>query len=773
MKDSELTRCGWGPDSEELGDKATILSGIRGLIVDTSNAVIEGNTLSNNHVGIILTGPGIILDNNTIHSNKVHGILIHGGSTCQITNNSIQHSSIGSPFIIVEGEDNTIKSNIITLSTIHRGVIETFWSHGNTFESNTISGFGMGIAIMFVSNNNLVKNNTISTDEAGIMVWGWNNRVEGNIISDSTAIPSTGIYMVYAYNSKIINNTITGDRGDGIWLRHSSNNTIVNNIISASASVELARPNGFLLMNNSKRNVIHGNSISGFPRGISLFYSSDENTITGNEISGITLQTAIVDDSSENRIYNNNFLDMGLAPYDNGQNQWDYEGQGNYWSEYGGSDANGDGIGDEPYPIAPEGNDNYPVMAPIDLTTLPVPEAEPATPPNPGELFGKTVTGEEVIENQTIMLGDLYVASGGSLTLRNVTLITGGSNRFSGLGVDTGGSLYIYDCQIRHLEYGYGFRMQPPKGSTFVMKDTELFGCGADWPYGGIQIRADNVVIENNVISDTIISFFDTSGGRVVNNTISRSFWTINMEGANNITIAGNIISKSIDGAICGTGSALTIKNNTITDFWGSGIGTWQSSDSIAEGNCISGAKANIPAIQLGGPNATIKGNTISNCPIGIRTDKDTDTVTGNKISNCSVGLVIAWHNHHAEGNSISNCTVGIHIDGANTLVGNVISGCDKGLTLTMGCSGNVIYYNNFMNNTLQAEDPWPFTNQWDYNCRGNYWSDYTGVDANGDGIGDTPYYIGPNGVDHYPLMAPFQLSRPSMPWILLLLLDS
>ena len=86
------------------------------------------------------------------------------------------------------------------------------WSHGNTFESNTISGFGMGILMMFVSNNNIVKNNTISTDEAGITVWGWNNRVEGNIISDSKAIPSTGIYMVYAYNSKIIDNTITGHR---------------------------------------------------------------------------------------------------------------------------------------------------------------------------------------------------------------------------------------------------------------------------------------------------------------------------------------------------------------------------------------------------------------------------------------------------------------------------------------------------------------------------------------------------------------------------------
>ena len=240
MRNSELSRCGWGPDSEDLWDKVPILSGMRGLVIDTSNAVIEGNTLSNNHVGIILTGYGITLDNNHIHSNKVHGIYIRGGLTCQITNNSIQHSSISSPFRIVEGEDNTIKSNTITLSSIPRGVIETMFSHGNVIEENDISGMGAGISLMFVSNNNTVRGNTISMDESGIMVWGWNNRVEGNIISDSSEIMGTGIYMLYAYNSIVSNNTITNINYEGMWLRRSSHNTIINNQISASSSYNTA-----------------------------------------------------------------------------------------------------------------------------------------------------------------------------------------------------------------------------------------------------------------------------------------------------------------------------------------------------------------------------------------------------------------------------------------------------------------------------------------------------------------------------------------------------
>jgi hypothetical protein len=46
--------------------------------------------------------------------------------------------------------------------------------------------------------------------------------------------------------------------------------------------------------------------------------------------------------------------------------------------------------------------------------------------------------------------------------------------------------------------------------------------------------------------------------------------------------------------------------------------------------------------------------------------------------------------------------------------------------------------------------------NFWDNGSVGNYWIGYNGTDANGDGIGDTPYVINAEAQDRYPLMNPW-----------------
>ena len=46
-----------------------------------------------------------------------------------------------------------------------------------------------------------------------------------------------------------------------------------------------------------------------------------------------------------------------------------YPSGGNYWNDYNGTDNNGDGIGETPYIINEDNQDNYPLMNPVDIST--------------------------------------------------------------------------------------------------------------------------------------------------------------------------------------------------------------------------------------------------------------------------------------------------------------------------------------------------------------------------------------------------------------------
>ena len=152
-------------------------------------------------------------------------------------------------------------------------------------------------------------------------------------------------------------------------------------------------------------------------------------------------------------------------------------------------------------------------------------------------------------------------------------------------------------------------------------------------------------------------------------------------------------------------------------------------------------------------------------------------TIENLNVRNFSIGMYIWTKNNTITGNGVSDNIVGILLSGSNqTVTKNYIADNQRGLFFGFNNAGDiipsdiVINHNDFENNIVQlngceckyinASEP---PHSWDDGRQGNYWSDYNGTDANGDGVGETRYVIDVLNQDRYPLMqSPVKLPVPA-----------
>ncbi len=109
----------------------------------------------------------------------------------------------------------------------------------------------------------------------------------------------------------------------------------------------------------------------------------------------------------------------------------------------------------------------------------------------------------------------------------------------------------------------------------------------------------------------------------------------------------------------------------------------------------------------------------------------------------------------------------GIYLESSsnNTLTGNTVLYNYEGIYLDD--SSNNLIYNNYFDNANNANNVYDDgSNRWNTTVTvtpgsniiggpylgGNYWSDYTGDDTNGNGLGNTSYNIDDNNFDYHPL---------------------
>jgi len=150
----------------------------------------------------------------------------------------------------------------------------------------------------------------------------------------------------------------------GLAIKNSDNVSITDNTFSENEYAAL-----FII--NSSNNDIHDNLLCAGGPGILFYENAMNNTVHDNVFDHCKIGISILSlAGGGNRIYYNDFLSCRAAS--EACNLWnDGKGTGNYWSEYGYKDADGDGIGDVPYRIFGSGYeyDYHPAMNPFHPLT--------------------------------------------------------------------------------------------------------------------------------------------------------------------------------------------------------------------------------------------------------------------------------------------------------------------------------------------------------------------------------------------------------------------
>lgn len=190
--------------------------------------------------------------------------------------------------------------------------------------------------------------------------------LDGNGYRMTTTLSSSAIF-IRNVNNVTVRNHIIKDCGVGIMVDRSSNITVSNNtIIGTSVIFPELQPTGGIYLWKVNSSVITKNQLTNNYNAISIGYDSMYNTVIGNNITNNNYGMVFWE-SSKNKIFHNNFNNNTIVVFDRETtsiNVWDddYLSGGNYWSDYDATDNNNDGIGDAPYVIDKNNQDNYPLM---------------------------------------------------------------------------------------------------------------------------------------------------------------------------------------------------------------------------------------------------------------------------------------------------------------------------------------------------------------------------------------------------------------------------
>jgi parallel beta-helix repeat protein len=367
------------------------------LISENGGAIIRGA----NARAIV----NIDANNVTIIGFKIEGMqnfgagIYIGGLYCNITKNTLINNYRG--VHIYDSGYNVFRNNNFINNTYNFAVWGRELPHfiHDIDSSNTVDGkpiyylvhrtneevpIDAGFVALVDCTNITVQDAVLVKNEEGVLVAYSKNCIIKNVTSSNNV---RGIFLVASDNNLIEDNFLSNNEARGICLHFSRSNVITRNTVSNESWY------GILISSWSDLNVLSRNILTNCSHGI-YFVDSALNMLYGNRIvqnrhNGIHLELAnnnIIREnllafnneygmwlynSRNNTIYHNNFVNntdqVYSFNYELGTNIWDNGYEGNYWSNYNGTDINRDGIGDSPYKIDSENMDKFPLISQWDI----------------------------------------------------------------------------------------------------------------------------------------------------------------------------------------------------------------------------------------------------------------------------------------------------------------------------------------------------------------------------------------------------------------------
>ena len=289
---------------------------------------------------------------------------VYHESNLVITQNELTLQGESSANTIIDGQNSN--NPIINVN-----------ANGVTIRSFTVRNAGaaygaFGVFLNYHSTGTCLSGNAFSGCYFSVRAQNSTNvTVTSSVFSGDTGFGGAGIYTLYCQTGLIENNSINGTHV-GAFIIYSSNFMISNNTFSYCTLTGVT-------VSYSERNWVVKNRFTFNNSSISIRYNGN-NSVIGNTIANSKTAGLLLEEHSPNNvIHHNNFVSNteqvkfeGSAP----PTVWDTSGsiaEGNYWSDYKGTDSGKDGIGDIPYDIS-TGNaralDSYPLIGPFTDFTV-------------------------------------------------------------------------------------------------------------------------------------------------------------------------------------------------------------------------------------------------------------------------------------------------------------------------------------------------------------------------------------------------------------------